>query len=150
MSWIVIENLKPASGAASPLAPDHVRVKPRIVGLRSGKVARYIEVRLSAASARKIGLQGEAPRIAMMLGGGERAGMIGLVAANDTGTFVARPFKKAPGSYVFTINAASADGLFSLDFPQFDVEAAPFFPEGANGQKGIAFQASAAMLAVED
>jgi hypothetical protein len=64
---------------------------------------------------------------------------------NTSGNFRAKRAKD--GGYVLTINAASADGLFSLAFAPFAVEAAVVHARDTPPM--AAFRPSAEMLAVE-
>ncbi|WP_340265429.1 hypothetical protein [Sphingobium mellinum] len=60
-----------------------------------------------------------------------------------------RAKKGKDGGYALTINEASADGLFALEFPPFAVTAA--MQPNVQGQPPLAsFKASEPMLAVED
>lgn len=71
--------------------------------------------------------------------------MIGLSVDAQAGGFRARRAKD--GGYVMTINAASAEGLFALDFPAFVAEASVTHVQ--NKPPMAVFRASAAMLEAE-
>ena len=92
-------------------------------------------------------LLGESTRLQLSFGTDRDAGKIALSVDISAGQFEARRLKS--GGYRLTINAASAEGLFALDFPAFTV--APVAVVSRMGKPPMAvFAASPAMLAVED
>lgn len=66
---------------------------------------------------------------------------------NAADTFRAK--KGKAGGYMVTINEASADGLFALDFPPF-AATAELLPAERGKPPMASFKASEPMLAVED
>lgn len=150
MAWDAIDNLK--LGNPSVAVPDMgVRVAARALKLRKGGgtgVTRYIRVTLGAGLAKKLSMLTEAIGVRLLFGTGSDAGKIAISVDATTGNFLAKRDKA--GRYALTINAASADGLFALDFPVFTVAAAEAVrPENGQPPRAI-FKASDAMLAVED
>lgn len=87
-------------------------------------------------------------RVRVLFGTGSDAGKLQISVDNSGGNFPTKRNKK--GNYALTINAASADGLFALEFPVFTVEKCEAVrPE--NGQPPhFVFKASVPMLAVPD
>lgn len=82
----------------------------------------------------------------MLFGTGEDAGKIMVAVDQALGKFTAKRSKK--GHYALTINAASAEGLFALEFPAFTVaEVECFHPQGLPPH--CVFAASAEMLAAD-
>lgn len=94
------------------------------------------------------GKAGDQAAVRLLFGSGGDAGKIAISVDHDTGNFIARRDKV--GRWVLTINAASADGLFALDFPAFTVpHVEAVRPENGQPRRAV-FKASDAMLAVED
>ncbi len=140
MSWESISNIAPPKAAKVP--PKGVAVTVRKLGTRSGAMVRYIRIAIGPALSKSLCLMPEEINMALALGGGEHAGMIGLSVDAQTGGFRAKRTKD--GCYVLTVNAASADGLFSLDFPAFTAEATVVHAQ--NKPPLAAFRATPAML----
>lgn len=87
-------------------------------------------------------------RLRLLFGTGEDAGKVRVSPDQAGGLFTAKRDKR--GNYALTINEATAEGLFALDFPAFTEERIePLRPQ--NGQPPFfVFHPSAAMLKVED
>lgn len=102
---------------------DGVRFRARKVGSRhkSGEFKRYIELTIGKGLAAKLHLQGERSALRLMFGTGEDVGKIALTVDKSAGKFAVKARKN--GTWVATINAATAEGLFALEFPAFCVEA---------------------------
>ncbi len=138
----------------SPVMPldgvprDGIRFLPRKLGSRRnpGEFTRYIELTIGKGLATRLHLQGERSAMRLLFGTGEDAGKIAMTVDRTAGKFVVKARKN--GTWTVTINAATADGLFALDFPAFCVE-----PELAAlpGKPTFATcQVSPQMLAVAD
>jgi len=107
----------------------------------------YIAICIGKDLARAVKFAVPLQKVRLMFGTGEDAGKI-AVAADEAGRFEARAQKN--GSYTLSVNPASAEGLFRLDFPAFKEERCEALrPENGQPPKFI-FKASAEMLAVED
>lgn len=119
MSWEPIDNIAPAKAASIP--PKGVAVAVRTLGLKSGGKVRYIRMVVGPLLAKSLCLITPEIGMRLALGGGEHAGQVALSVDNTHGNFRAKRAKD--GSYVLTINAASADGLFSLTFAPFAADA---------------------------
>lgn len=147
MAFEDIECVNPVNGLDG-VPPDGVRVKACKLGGRGGRVVHYIQLKIGAKLAAKISLAAEKHQLRLLFGTDVDAGKIKVSVDNAAGRFLARRDKN--GNYALTINAASADGLFALDFPVFAVvDAEPIRP--ANGQPPhFVFRASTEMLAVDD
>lgn len=123
MSWDMIENVAaPKAGVALSVPLKGVRVRVRRVVGKSGILVRYIHMSIGVALAKSLCLTLPKIGVRLALGGGEHAGQLALSVDNGAGNFVAK--RGRDGGYALTINAASADGLFSLDFAPFTVEEA--------------------------
>ncbi|MGL5446569.1 MAG: hypothetical protein ACRDBL_04590 [Rhabdaerophilum sp.] len=147
MPFETIENLKALSAQIS-VFPDGVRVQARTAGRtrRGGGQTRFIKVTVGAQLARKLVWRDEVVRIDLAFGSGRDAGKIRASVNLSAGQFVAR--RDRQGRYVFTINAATADGLFALTFPDFYIPALD--PVSAIGTPpALIFAASEAMLAAD-
>lgn len=145
MGFETIENYK--ATAAPKMPPAGVRVTSRGAGLRDGKKVRFISIAIGAALAKKLVLTGERIGVALAFGNGRDAGKIRISVDAAGGGFSARRNKR--GNYVLTISAATAAGLFALDFPPFAVPEVEVVHE-TNRPPAAIFAASAPMLAVED
>ncbi|MFN7028410.1 MAG: hypothetical protein ACK4PC_03495 [Sphingopyxis sp.] len=150
MAWESISNKKPVNTAAEVPAAG-VRLAPRKMGwARGGKSGetRYIKLSIGAELAKKLGLITETVRLRLLFGRDSDAGKIAISVDAETGNFLAKRDKA--GRYTLTINQATAEGLFALDFPAFNVALVEAVrPE--NGQpRRAAFKVSPAMLAVAD
>ncbi len=85
--------------------------------------------------------------VRLLFGRDADAGMIRVSVDNETGKFAAK--RTARGEYVLTVNQATAEGRFALEFAAFTV--APIEAiRPVNGQPPhFVFKASKAMLAVD-
>lgn len=146
MPFETIDNLaKLASQTAA--FPYGIRVESRAVALRNGGgQARYIKVTVGAQLAKQLVWRAENQRIDLAFGTGRDAGKIRASVNASAGQFMARRDKQ--GRYAFTINAATANGLFALDFPAFDIERVEPVCE-RNVPPALVFTASEPMLAVD-
>lgn len=151
MAFEDIECVNPASAAAAKVPPAGVSVRPRMLGRApraGGGHIRYICIRIGAELARGVSLSQPEHRLRLLFGTAEDAGKIRISVDNQGGKFLAKRDKK--GNYALTLNAASAEGLFALEFAPFAVERCePLRP--ANGQPPhFVFAASKDMLDVDD
>ncbi|WIW88982.1 hypothetical protein K3M67_03090 [Sphingobium sp. V4] len=144
MSWETITNIAPAKAAAIP--PMGVGVACRKLGTRKRGEVRYIRITIAPALAAKLCLRTDKIGLRLALGSGPHAGKIALSVDASNGNFMAKKVKD--GGYFLTINAASAAGLFSLDFPSFGAVAEMLPPE-RDKPPMAAFRASAEMLEAE-
>lgn len=148
MAFENIDCIKPTV-AANPIPTDGVRVSSRKLRLKKqNRDARFIKIVIGASLARSLSLHQEDHNVRLLFGTGNDAGKIQISVDNTTGKFYAKRAKN--GNYSLTINEATADGLFALEFEPFDrrnLEAI----RPVNGQpRHVVFAASEAMLAVED
>ena len=149
MAFSDIECVNPVKPGAGAVPPAGVRIIGRSLGQRKsvgGGKTHYIQLQIGASLARGLCLTAERHQLRLLFGIGEDAGQIMLAVDNTAGKFLAKRDKK--GNYVSTINAATADGLFALQFPAFtvaqvEVQRAPGCPAAA------VFAASPEMLKVE-
>lgn len=140
MSWEPISNIAPAKAALVP--PKGVGVSVRTLGTRGGGKIRYIRMVIGPALAKSLCLVTPEIGMRLSLGGGEHAGQIALSVDNAKGNFRAKRGKD--GGYVLTVNALSAEGLFSLSFAPFAVEVTVI--HASNVPPLAAFKAPADML----
>ena len=118
MPFDLIDNPSPAS-LKNSLPPDGVSISPRSIMTRAGGRACYIRIEIGLDLARELFFIHPDQRVALGLGYGPHKGCLGI-SVDANGQFVARKAKKRP-TYVVTIGAAAAAGLFALDFPAFAV-----------------------------
>lgn len=146
MPFETIENVS-ALAAQIAVFPDGVRVQARTLNRKAkGILTRFIKVTVGAQLARKLVWRDEAVRIDLAFGSGRDAGKIRASVNVSGGQFIAK--RDRHGRYAFTINAATADGLFALTFPDFDIPSIE--PVSAvNTPPALIFAASEAMLAVD-
>jgi hypothetical protein len=146
MPFEVIDNVAKLAAQLS-VFPDGVRVEPRSLAMRKGgERTRYIKVTIGAQLAKKLVWRDESQRIDLAFGTGRDAGKIRASVNISAGQFMAKRDKQ--GRYVFTINAATADGLFALTFPAFDIQTLD--PVSEIGKPpALVFAASDAMLAAD-
>lgn len=99
-----------------------VRLRPRKVAGRHATSGRpgYIELNIGRGLAAKLHLSGDKSALRLMFGTGDDAGKIGLTVDKDSGRFPVKRNKR--DVWTATINAATAEGLFALEFPPFCVE----------------------------
>jgi hypothetical protein len=119
MSWDIIENRRPQTAKVN-LPRDHVLVRVRRGKTRNTEW-RGIEFLISAETAKRMCLINEEAGIALLLGGGPRAGKIGLRASNAPGHFLAKRMKG--GGFRFIAREASVAHLFCFDFAAFTTKA---------------------------
>lgn len=145
MPFETIDNLK-ALSAQLTVFPDGVRVQARTLKKRGGGKTHFIKVTVGAQLARKLVWRDEAVRIDLAFGTGRDAGKVRASVNLSAGQFVAK--RDRQGRYVFTINAASAEGLFALEFPDFDIPSLE--PVSAVGAPpALIFAVNEAMLAID-
>lgn len=133
-----------------------MRSRPTGCGFRraSSSARRPAPARGSSSSrsggglARRLSLTQPEHKLRLLFGSGADAGKVMLSVDNELGKFHARRDKQ--GRYSLTINAASAEGLFALDFPLFAVPRVEALRPDNGKPPHCCFTASAAMLAVED
>ena len=135
-----------AAPAQVAIPHDGLRVSSRAAAAR-GVPTRYIRIDIGAGLAKALCLHGEQSSLRLRFGSGSDAGKIGLSVDVEDGAFPAK--KSAKGIWSLTINAASADGLFALEFPKFTVSEPEIVEKGGKPPMAV-FSASEAMLAVED
>lgn len=146
MAFETIERVGPAVSAKGGVPADGVRVNVRKAAARGVPVS-YIAVQIGPELAKAMCLNPEEIALDLALGNGKDAGHVGLSVNTADGGFIAK--RKKSGDYLLTINAASAEGLFSLDFAVFSVPGVSV--REAMGKPPMAvFKASDAMLAVAD
>ncbi|MGB3319640.1 MAG: hypothetical protein WBA75_11470 [Sphingopyxis granuli] len=150
MAWNDIDNLAPPKAPTIP--PAGVRVSARSLKVkRGGKdlgTTRFIKLTIGAQLARSLGLAGPSAKLDLAFGTDIDAGKIRIATPSGGGEFPASRDKG--GNYVVTINAATAEGLFALDFPAFSVDRLTVSPPRADNPPRAIFAASPEMLAVED
>lgn len=131
---------------AASVPPRGVRVSSRAAAAR-GVPTRYIAIELGADLGKKLVLLGDETRLRLQFGTGRDAGRIAVSADVSAGLFRAK--KQKSGHWKTTVNARSAEGLFTLNFPGFTVAEAEIV--SLPGKCPVAvFACSAEMLAVED
>jgi hypothetical protein len=148
MSWESIDNVKPTKNTTPP---HGLRISSRGLNvIRGGKArgeTRFIRIHIGKDLARKLGLTGENVGVRLLFGSAENVGRIKISVDATTGNFNAK--RDAVGNYNLTINKASAEGRFALDFPPFNINAVEAL-RPQNGQPPhCIFKASAEMLAVD-
>lgn len=148
MAFEIIECVNPPKAGVPKVPQTGVQVSARKLGSRSGKDVRYIRLQIGAKLAKSVGLSSDKQKVILLFGSAEDAGKIRVSVPANGGGFTASRDKG--GNYAITLNAASADGLFGLDFPTFAIEKCePLRP--TNGQSPhFVFKASDAMLAAAD
>lgn len=130
----------------SDVPDDGVRVSTRAAAAR-GVPVRYIAIQIGGGLARSLVLRGEETTLKLQFGTDRDAGKIAISVDVNAGPFRAKRDKQ--GRYKLTINAASADGLFALDFPAFTVSPVEVVSREGECPKAV-FVASAPMLEVAD
>lgn len=145
MPFETIENCKPVN-MLDAIPSDGVRIGPRRLESR-GTETVYIKLQIGVGLAKKLVLTGEKVALALAFGTGRDAGKIRVSVDVKAGQFVATRDKK--GGYSISINKATAEGLFALDFPVFAVPEVEVVH--AQGQPPAAIvEVSEQMLAVDD
>lgn len=130
------------------LPRDGLRFKARKLGSRKapGEFNRYIAVTIGAGLAAKLHLAGDKSALRLLFGTGDDAGKIGLTVDKAAGRFAVK--RQKSGTWGFTINAATAEGLFALEFEPFCVE--PEVVAVAGKPSFATAQVTPAMLAAGD
>lgn len=142
MAFEEIERVGPVT--ASRIPEDGVLVSSRA----AMKGARYITVTIGGGGlAKAMVLRGEETRLTLKFGTDRDAGKVAMSVDVTRGAFPVK--RQKSGAWKFTINAASADGLFALDFPAFTVPDVQVVSREGHCPMAV-FAASEAMLAVED
>lgn len=113
-----------------------------------GGQVRYIQLSIGANLAKAIALTQDAHQLRLLFGTGADAGKIMVSVDNTAGRF--RAARGKAGHYTATINAATADGLFALEFPAFTVAGVEAVRPVNGKPPHFVFKASADMLSVED
>ncbi|QJQ31798.1 hypothetical protein GV829_04515 [Sphingomonas lacunae] len=127
---------------------DGVRVTAQRLGLKvrgnePQKFVRYIRIDIGKKLAKDMALHGQQLLCSVLFGIGTDAGKIRIAVDATAGRFTAKANKK--GEWFLTINEATADGLFALEFPTFCV--LDIRPHCSDRQPpSITFSASAEML----
>lgn len=111
-----IECVRPIAVSAPSVPADGVAITSRRLKTKA-RDARYIRVAIGAKLAKAISLVQPECRVRLLFGTGSDAGFIQVSVDNTAGKFLAKRTKK--GDYALTVNAATAEGLFALDFPAF-------------------------------
>lgn len=145
MPFETIDNVSPLA-AQITVFPHGVRIQARTLTRKAGVTVRFIKVTVGALLAKKLVWRDESQRIDLAFGTGKDAGKIRAAVNVSSGQFVAKRDKQ--GRYNFTINAATADGLFALEFATFDIEHLDPVCE-MNTPPALVFKASDSMLAVD-
>lgn len=151
MSWDPIDNLSPNRLPAT-IPPTGIRISTHALNQRrkgvSFKQVRYIKIQIGPDLAHSLSLRAAQTMVQLLFGSEDNRGKIKLRVDADVGNFVAR--RNRAGAYSLTISKASAEGLFSLNFPAYEIPSVTAQP-AANGQAAnCIFRASPAMLSVED
>ena len=148
MAFEDIECVKPASPSAPKCPADGVSVSCRKLGGCGGRQISYLRIVIGAKLARQISLTQDMHRLRLLFGTGSDAGLIQVSVDNAAGKFAAKRSKE--GSYALTVNAATADGLFSLSFPPFQRAGLEAIRPENGKPPHFVFKASAEMLKLED
>lgn len=151
MSWDIIDNVKPSKSTLT-IPPHGIYVASRGLKVRRGGKdrgeIRFIKISLGRDLARKLVLNTDSIGVKLMFGSEENRGKIKISIDATSGNFIAKPSKN--GIFTITLNSASAEGLFALDFPSFAIPTVEAL-RPSNGQPPhCIFRVSDAMLAVED
>ena len=146
MGFEKLDNVKPPSAGDVPADGLYVKCR-KLTHSKTGNVARWIAVKMGPALCKKLCLINPDVNLSVMFGTGNDAGKIAVSVDMNDGSFQAK--RDAKGGYGFTINAATADGLFSTDFPAFAV-AEPDVRHREGTAPVLIFKASEPMLAVDD
>lgn len=144
MAWEDIENETPIK---THIPPNGLTVGTRAAG-RQGKLTRYIGVTIGANLAKAIALSQERHMLRLRFGTGDDSGKIAVNVDQQKGKFEAA--RQKSGSYRLTIRKNAAEGLFSVDFPVFVIEKVDVQPAKGSEPPFFVFEASEAMLNVDD
>ena len=116
MPFETIENLATPKPGAIPA--DGAGVRPMTLGLKNGGTVKWIKLTIGAELSAALCLTRPEVPLKLLFGTGTDAGLIGITV-DTAGGFVAK--RRKDNSYFIAINAATADGLFALDFAPFAV-----------------------------
>lgn len=145
MAFTDIENMKSVLGLeATP--PLGLRVRPRKFAAKMG-LRRWIQILVGKDLASKLALTRPEQMVRLLFGSGDDAGTLLLSADQAAGKFQAHRDKQ--GRYSLKINAATAEGLFALEFTEFSV-IEPEVLRAPGCAPSVCFAASAEMLACGD
>ena len=137
--------------APKPVTPKvpvmGVAVAARRLGTRKGGEIRYIKLQIGAQLAKAISLVQPACNVRLLFGTGPDAGMVQVSVDNAAGKFAAK--RQKSGAYALTINAATADGLFALNFPAFAHDRIEAIRPDNGKPPHFVFRASDQMLAAD-
>ena len=148
MAFENIDCINPSKPSAAATPRCGLLVTPRRLGLRDGGQTRYLRFAIGADLAKKISLTQAEHKLRVLFGTGSDAGKVQVSVDNSTGKFTAKRDKR--GSYAFTMNAATAEGLFALEFPPLRIDRCEAV-RPVNGQPPhFVFTASAEMLDVHE
>jgi len=147
MAFEDIEAVNPAKAGPSILPPHGVAVSARKLGTRNGVTVQYIKLLIGPKLAEAVSLVKDECNMRLAFGTGDDAGLIQVTIDNTKGAFLAK--RQKSGAYALTINAATADGLFSLDFPRFACERLEALRPSVGQPPHFVFRASEAMLAAD-
>lgn len=151
MAFNEIENL--AKRKPDKVPPAGLRVSARSLNVKRGGVdrsmVRFIKINIGADLARRLGMTDARVGLFLAFGSDADAGQIQIAAPSPPGGCFSAT-RDARGGYALTINAATADGLFALDFPAFTIDRVSVAPSTGTAPTRANFRASPEMLAVED
>ncbi len=141
-----IERVGPPPTSQTPAGG--VLVSPKSMKIaKTGKTSTFITIRIGAALARKAAFHLDAQPVAIQVGTGNDAGKI-AIAVDMQGDFVARG--KKDKAYQISINAGSAEGLFSLKFDKFARDDLELIDPVAGQPRFFVFRATDQFLNPED
>lgn len=145
MAFTDIENMKVVIGPGSCSALG-VLVRPRKFTAKMG-LRRWIQILVGKDLASKLALTRPQQMVRLLFGSGVDAGTLLLAADQAAGKFQATRDKQ--GRYSLTLTAATAEGLFALEFAPFSV-IEPEVLRAPGCAPSVCFAASAEMLACGD
>lgn len=148
MAFEEIECVKPAGAAVIACPADGVRLTAPKITRKTGHIVQFIRLTIGAKLARGIALTQDSHGLRLMFGTGADAGMVIVSVDNSAGKFRAKRAKS--GGYALTINAGTAEGLFALQFPPFNVSPVEAIRPENGKPPHFSFRASAEMLKCED
>lgn len=151
MAFEDIECVNPAPQGAGRIPKHGVAVRVHQLGRpvrAGGGYVCYIRLSIGADLARAISLTQPQHQVRLLFGTEADAGKIRVSVDGEAGKFLAKRDKA--GNYALSINAGTAEGLFSLGFPRFaDERCEAIRPQ--NGQPPhFVFKESKDMLRVEE
>lgn len=125
MAWDTVTPIKTAAKIAPSVPPMGLVITSRRVNVKrisTAEPARYIAIRIGAELAKKSAILSDPAFLHIMSGYGTDAGKIKVQVDRGNGHF--RASRQKSGGYIVTINAASAEGKFALEFPPMVVREA--------------------------